>query len=121
FAVPAIDRNTKRANCLDALTRDGAVMPGGVSTRQVVDAVVAEVAELLGSRDGALRRDAAQHDFAMAVGELVRDGGGGDEQRSLDAALVAGHLRADVDEQRARAVTAPRGRRRDGVWHREAF
>jgi len=57
----------------------------------------------------------------MAVGDLVGDGRGVDEQRSGDAALVAGHLRADVDKQRARAVTAPRGRRRDGAWHRESF
>ena len=73
-------------------------MPGGVSASQVVDTVVAEAAELLGGGDGVPRRDAAEHDLAMAVGDLVRDGRGVDEQCPGDAALMAGDLGADVDE-----------------------
>jgi hypothetical protein len=57
------------------------MMPGGVSAGQVMHTVVAEPAELLGGEDGAPRRDAADHDFAMAVGDLLRDGRGVDEQR----------------------------------------
>src|SRR5215208_8379439 len=76
--VPAIDRNTKWANCLDVLTR-GALTPGGVTARQVMHAVVAEAAELLGGRNGAPRRDAAENDLAVAVSDLVGDGRGVDE------------------------------------------
>src|SRR3954471_18968470 len=108
LAVPAIDRNTKRANCLDALWTG---RPGAVSAGQVVHAVVSLPAELVGGGNGAPRRDAAEDDFALPVGDLVSDGGGVDEHRPGYAALMAGDLRADVEEQRARSMTAPRGRR----------
>jgi len=45
----------------------------------------------------------------VAVSDLVGDDRGVDEQRSGDAALVAGHLRADVDEWSLISLVVVRG------------
>ena len=68
-----------------------------------MNAVVTQPAELLSGGDGASAGDAADDDLAFAVDSDLpfRDGGRVNEQCPRDAALMAGDLGADVDEQRA--------------------